>query len=123
MRYVSVSSVGHQLEKLDSRIEDVEPLCDARGIEHRLTMHVTASPQTDGMVEHFTGRITDVQTTHRLDSRSGPGRLRGLDTGFFPFDGSWRIRVAVFLQGESFELRRPVRSCDAGDVFAAKNWP
>ncbi len=112
----------HQIEKLDSRIEDVEPLCDAGGIGHRLTKY-TGSPQTDGTVGHVTGRIAGVQTTHRFDSSSGPGQRLGLDTGFFPLDSSWRIRVAVFLQGESFELRRPVRSCDAGGVFAAKNCP
>jgi transposase InsO family protein len=40
-------------------------LCKALGIEHRLTKPRT--PQTNGMVERFNGRISDVLKTHRFD--------------------------------------------------------
>ena len=41
-------------------------LCTALGIEHRLTRPRT--PQTNGMVERFNGRLGDVLRTHRFDS-------------------------------------------------------
>ena len=43
-----------------------DQLCDALGIEHRLTKPRT--PQTNGMVERFNGRISDVLNTHRFVS-------------------------------------------------------
>jgi len=41
-------------------------LCAELGIEHRLTP--PKSPQTNGMVERFNGRISDVLRTNRFDS-------------------------------------------------------
>ena len=41
-------------------------LCGALHIEHRLTKPRT--PQTNGRVERFNGRISDVLTTHRFRS-------------------------------------------------------
>jgi transposase InsO family protein len=41
-------------------------LCQALGIEHRLTKPRT--PQTNGMVERFNGRIAEVLATRRYDS-------------------------------------------------------
>ena len=41
-------------------------LCAELGIEHRLTP--PKSPQTNGMVERFNGRISDVLKTNRFDS-------------------------------------------------------
>lgn len=43
-----------------------DQLCQALGIEHRLTKPRT--PQTNGMVERFNGRIADVLKTHRFNS-------------------------------------------------------
>lgn len=43
-----------------------DQLCNALGIEHRLTKPKT--PQTNGMVERFNGRISDVLNTHRFIS-------------------------------------------------------
>lgn len=43
-----------------------DQLCMALDIEHRLTKPGT--PQTNGMVERFNGRISDVLTTHRFQS-------------------------------------------------------
>ena len=41
-------------------------LCTELGIEHRLTPPM--SPQTNGMVERFNGRISDGLKTNRFDS-------------------------------------------------------
>jgi transposase InsO family protein len=41
-----------------------DPLCAALGIEHRLTRPRT--PQTNGMVERFNGRIADILNTHHF---------------------------------------------------------
>ncbi len=41
-------------------------LCTEFGIEHRLTP--PKSPQTNGMVERFNGRISDVLKTNHFDS-------------------------------------------------------
>lgn len=41
-------------------------LCKELGIEHRLTK--PRHPQTNGMVERFNGRISDVLNTHRFNS-------------------------------------------------------
>jgi transposase InsO family protein len=41
-----------------------DQLCEALGIEHRLTR--PRRPQTNGMVERFNGRIADVLRTHRF---------------------------------------------------------
>jgi transposase InsO family protein len=41
-------------------------LCDSLGIEHRLTRPRT--PQTNGMVERFNGRLEQVLQTHRFNS-------------------------------------------------------
>jgi transposase InsO family protein len=43
-----------------------DQLCQALGIEHRLTKPRT--PQTNGMVERFNGRISDILKTHRFQS-------------------------------------------------------
>lgn len=45
---------------------EFDQLCEALGIEHRLTRLRT--PQTNGMVERFNGRISDILKTHRFDS-------------------------------------------------------
>ncbi len=45
---------------------EFDQLCASLGIEHRLTRPRT--PQTNGMVERFNGRIADVLKTHRFDS-------------------------------------------------------
>ncbi|MDK2798289.1 MAG: hypothetical protein PWQ19_1839, partial [Tepidiphilus sp.] len=44
-----------------------DELCQALEIEHRLTK--PRHPQTNGMVERFNGRISEVLATHRFDSR------------------------------------------------------
>ena len=45
---------------------EFDQLCKALGIDHRLTKPRT--PQTNGMVERFNGRISDVLHTHHFDS-------------------------------------------------------
>ena len=45
---------------------EFDQLCTEMGIEHRLTP--PKSPQTNGMVERFNGRISDVLKTNRFDS-------------------------------------------------------
>jgi len=45
---------------------EFDQLCQALGIEHRLTQPRT--PKTNGMVERFNGRIADVLKTHRFHS-------------------------------------------------------
>ena len=45
---------------------EFDQLCTELGIEHRLTP--PKSPQTNGMVERFNGRISDVLKTNRFDS-------------------------------------------------------
>ena len=45
---------------------EFDQLCQALGIEHRLTKPRT--PQTNGMVERFNGRISDILKTHRFQS-------------------------------------------------------
>jgi transposase InsO family protein len=45
---------------------EFDQLCVELGIEHRLTP--PKSPQTNGMVERFNGRIADVLKTNRFDS-------------------------------------------------------
>ena len=42
--------------------------CRENGIEHRLTKPKT--PQTNGMVERFNGRLEQVLRTHRFNSRN-----------------------------------------------------
>ena len=46
---------------------EFDQLCLALGIEHRLTRPRT--PQTNGMVERFNGRIEDILKTHRFNSQ------------------------------------------------------
>lgn len=46
---------------------EFDQLCQALGIEHRLTRPRT--PKTNGMVERFNGRIADVLKTHRFNDR------------------------------------------------------
>jgi transposase InsO family protein len=48
---------------------EFDQLCQALGIEHRLTKPKT--PRTNGMVERFNGRIADVLKTQRIDSTAG----------------------------------------------------
>ncbi|AAU93118.1 putative transposase [Methylococcus capsulatus str. Bath] len=45
---------------------EFDPLCHAWGIEHRLTP--PRSPQANGRVERFNGRIADILKTHHFDS-------------------------------------------------------
>ena len=49
-----------------SGAHEFDQLCAGLGIEHRLTP--PRSPQTNGMVERFNGRISDVLKTNRFDS-------------------------------------------------------
>lgn len=53
-------------EKVASGEHEFDQLCEALGIEHRLTK--PRSPQTNSMVERFNGRIAEVLATHRFDS-------------------------------------------------------
>lgn len=53
-------------QKQASGEHEFDQLCAALGIEHRLTK--PRSPQTNGMVERFNGRISDVLATHRFVS-------------------------------------------------------
>jgi transposase InsO family protein len=52
--------------KVPSGEHEFDLLCNELGIEHRLTP--PKSPQTNGMVERFNGRISDVLKTNRFDS-------------------------------------------------------
>lgn len=54
-------------EREASGKHEFDQLCQALGIEHRLTKPRT--PRTNGMVERFNGRIADVLKTHRFNSR------------------------------------------------------
>ena len=51
-------------ERGPSGNHEFDQLCKALGIEHRLTK--PRSPQTNGMVERFNGRVSDVLNTHRF---------------------------------------------------------
>ena len=53
-------------ERQPSGNHEFDQLCQALGIEHRLTKPRT--PKTNGMVERFNGRIADVLKTHRFRS-------------------------------------------------------
>lgn len=53
-------------QKAPSGEHEFDLLCSALGIEHRLTK--PRHPQTNGMVERFNGRISDVLATHRFNS-------------------------------------------------------
>ena len=53
-------------ERQPSGHHEFDQLCQALGIEHRLTKPRT--PRTNGMVERFNGRIADVLKTHRFSS-------------------------------------------------------
>ncbi len=53
-------------EREPSGQHEFDQLCTALGIEHRLTKPRT--PQTNGMVERFNGRIADILKTHRFNS-------------------------------------------------------
>ena len=53
-------------ERQPSGNHEFDRLCQALGIEHRLTRPRT--PKTNGMVERFNGRIGDVLKTHRFHS-------------------------------------------------------
>jgi len=52
--------------KQPSGEHELDRLCQALGIEHRLTRPKT--PQTNGMVERFNGRLEQVLRTHRFNS-------------------------------------------------------
>ena len=45
---------------------EFDQLCQALGIKHRLTKR--RAPQTNGMVERFNGRISDILKTHHFRS-------------------------------------------------------
>jgi transposase InsO family protein len=53
-------------ERQPSGNHEFDQLCRELGIEHRLTKPRT--PQTNGMVERFNGRIADILRTHRFNS-------------------------------------------------------
>lgn len=54
-------------EREPSGKHKVDKFCRQHGIDHRLI--TPYRPQTNGMVERFNGRISDVLNTHRFDSR------------------------------------------------------
>jgi transposase InsO family protein len=53
-------------QRAETGSHEFDQLCEALGIEHRLTRPGT--PQTNGMVERFNGRISQVLNTHRFHS-------------------------------------------------------
>ena len=53
-------------ERQPTGAHEFDRLCQALGIEHRLTK--PKSPQTNGMVERFNGRLADILRTHRFSS-------------------------------------------------------
>ena len=53
-------------ERQPSGQHEFDLLCQALGIEHRLTP--PRRPQTNGMVERFNGRVADILKTHHFDS-------------------------------------------------------
>ena len=53
-------------ERKPSGNHEFDQLCQSLGIEHRLTRPRT--PQTNGMVERFNGRIADILKTHHFNS-------------------------------------------------------
>ena len=55
-----------------SGMHEFDQLCQALGIGHRLTRPRT--PQTNGMVKRFNGRMADILKTHRFSSRQRHGR-------------------------------------------------
>jgi len=56
-------------KRAESGTHEFDALCAALGIEHRLTR--PRSPQTNGMVERFNGRISHVLNTNRFESGEG----------------------------------------------------
>jgi len=58
-------------QRKPSGSHEFDQLCQALGIEHRLTKPGT--PQTNGMVERFNGRIADVLKTNRFRDGAGHG--------------------------------------------------
>lgn len=56
-------------KRAESGTHEFDALCAALGIEHRLTRPRT--PQTNGMVERFNGRISHVLNTNRFESGEG----------------------------------------------------
>ena len=50
----------------ESGLHEFDALCQALGIEHRLTK--PKSPQTNGMVERFNGRLSQVLRSHHFNS-------------------------------------------------------
>ncbi|MGL5949158.1 MAG: IS481 family transposase, partial [Aeromonas sp.] len=54
-------------EKVPSGEHAFDKVCTALNIEHRLIP--PGHPQTNGMVERFNGRISDILRTHHFDSR------------------------------------------------------
>ena len=62
------SKVCAPREKKSASDHEFDRLCQAPGIKHRLTG--VRTPQTNGMVERFNGRIAEILATHRFtDSR------------------------------------------------------
>ncbi len=59
-------------EREPSGEHEFDQLCQALGIEHRLTKPRT--PKTNGMVERFNGRIADVLKTHHFNSAEDMGQ-------------------------------------------------
>ena len=56
-------------ERVPSGEHEFDRLCASLGIEHRLTKPRTPrTPRTNGMVERFNGRISEVLRGHRFDS-------------------------------------------------------
>ena len=53
-------------QKAIDNTHEFDLLCQSLGIEHRLTK--VRRPQTNGMVERFNGRITDILRIHHFQS-------------------------------------------------------
>lgn len=51
-------------ERTPTGLHEFDALCESLGIEHRLIR--PKRPQTNGMVERFNGRISDILRTHRF---------------------------------------------------------
>ncbi|UXY16077.1 DDE-type integrase/transposase/recombinase [Chitiniphilus purpureus] len=68
-------------QKQASAEHEFDRLCAALGIEHRLTQ--PRHPQTNGMVERFNGRISEVLATHRFNAAEDLAQTRTRYVGLY----------------------------------------